>query len=82
MGRLDEAEVELQAARAKIEAAIVEKQTDLDRLRLRQRSLRQTADMLKARAARHGVSVPAELEIASTRLAPDVDDADVEPRTR
>lgn len=80
--RLDEAEAELRTASQKIEAAIKAKQTDLDVLRLRQRSLRQTADTLRARALRHQVAVPDEIDTASAKLASDVSLEDVGTRER
>lgn len=82
MSRLDDAETALQTASRKIEAAITAKRTELDTLRLRQRSLRQQADMLRARAARHEVAIPGELTDADTKLALDVSVDDVPARVR
>lgn len=71
MSRLDTAEAAVTDAGSTIEAAIATKQTDLDRRRNRRRSILQRVAMLKARAERHGVTVPEALATIETLLATD-----------
>ena len=71
MSRLDTAETAVIGAASDIEAAITARTTDLDRRRGRRRSILQRIDMLKARATRHGVEVPAALTTIENLLATD-----------